>query len=75
MPLRSYNQETGVVGEKEERTVCTLPKFTIANDKHLIIKLMKNYGGRNQTLVVENEDIIAENNKLFHISRFFYYLF
>ena len=29
VPLRSYNQVTGVGGDKEERTVFALPKFTI----------------------------------------------
>jgi conjugative transposon TraN protein len=58
IPLRSYNQMTVVAGNKEERTVFTLPKFTIPNDKQLIIELMEKDGGRNQTLTVENADLI-----------------
>jgi hypothetical protein len=58
IPLRSYNQITTVGGNKEERTVFTLPKFTIPNDKQLIIELMEKDGGRNQTLTVENADLI-----------------
>jgi len=58
MPLRSYNQVTTIAGNKEERTVFVLPKFTIPNDKQLIIELMEKDGGRNQTLIVENSDLI-----------------
>jgi conjugative transposon TraN protein len=58
IPLRSYNQMTVVAGNKEERTVFTLPKFTIPNDKQLIIELFEKDGGRNQTLTVENADLI-----------------
>jgi conjugative transposon TraN protein len=58
VPLRSYNQVTGVDGGKEERTVFALPKFTIPNDKQLVIELIEKDGGRNQTLVVENADLI-----------------
>ncbi|MDR3327486.1 MAG: conjugative transposon protein TraN [Prevotellaceae bacterium] len=58
IPLRSYNQLTTVAGGKEERTVFTLPKFTIPNDKQLVIELTEKDGGRNQTLTVENADLI-----------------
>jgi len=58
VPLRSYNQVTGVAGKKDERTVFALPKFTIPNDKQLIIELMERDGGRNQTLIVENSDLV-----------------
>jgi conjugative transposon TraN protein len=57
-PLRSYNQMTSVAGNKEERTVFTLPKFTIPDDKQLIIELIERDGGRNQTLTVENVDLV-----------------
>jgi hypothetical protein len=58
IPLRSYNQITTVAGGKEERTVFTLPKFTIPNDNQLVIELFEKDGGRNQTLTVENADLI-----------------
>jgi conjugative transposon TraN protein len=58
IPLRSYNQITTVAGGKEERTVFTLPKFTIPNDKQLVIELTEKDGGRNQTLTVENADLV-----------------
>ena len=40
IPLRSYNQMTVVAGNKEERTVFTLPKFTT------MIYLIKGLGGK-----------------------------
>ena len=58
MPLRSYNQVVTVSGGKEERTVFALPKFTIPNDKRLVIELMERDGGRNQKLTVENSNLI-----------------
>ena len=58
VPLRSYNQVTSVAGRRDERTVFALPKFTIPNDKQLIIELTEKDGGRGQTLVVENTDLI-----------------
>jgi conjugative transposon TraN protein len=58
LPLRSYNQVVSVAGGTEERTVFTLPKFTIPNDKQLIIEMTERDGGRNQTLTVENTDLI-----------------
>jgi conjugative transposon TraN protein len=58
IPLRSYNQIITVAGRKEERTVFTLPKFTIPNDKQLVIELMEKDGGRNQRLTVENADLV-----------------
>jgi conjugative transposon TraN protein len=58
IPLRSYNQVTTVAGGKEERTVFTLPKFTIPNDKQLVIEVTEKDGGRNQTLTIENADLV-----------------
>jgi conjugative transposon TraN protein len=58
IPLRSYNQMVTISGNKEERTVFCLPKFTIPNDKQLVIELTEKDGGRNQTLAVENSDLI-----------------
>jgi conjugative transposon TraN protein len=58
VPLRSYNQMTVIAGNKEERTVFCLPKFTIPDDKQLVIELFEKDGGRSQTLTVENADLI-----------------
>jgi len=58
IPLRSYNQIISVAGGKEERTVFVLPKFTLPNDKEFAIELTEKDGGRNQTLTVENADLV-----------------
>jgi hypothetical protein len=47
-----------VAGKQEERTVFTLSKFTIPDDKQLIIELVERDGGRNQILTVENSDLV-----------------
>ena len=57
-PLRAYNYATVVAGNKEERTVFTLDKFTIPADKVLVIELNEKSGGRHQSFTVENEDIV-----------------
>ena len=58
VPLRCYNQVITVGGNKEERTVFTLPKFTIPDDKQLMIEMTERDGGRNQSLTIENSDLI-----------------
>ncbi|GHU13526.1 conjugative transposon protein TraN [Betaproteobacteria bacterium] len=57
-PLRAYNNMTVVEGNKDERMVFTLPKFTLPDDKQLIVELSEKDGGRNQTFMVENADLI-----------------
>jgi len=57
-PLRAHNNVTFIGGKKNERAVFTLPKFTIPNDKHLIIELHEKEGGRHQTFTVENADLV-----------------
>ena len=57
-PLRSYNQVSRVPGGKTERTVFVLQKFTLPGDKQFIIELTEKDGGRNQTLTVENSDLV-----------------
>lgn len=57
-PLRAYNYATVVAGNKEERTVFTLDKFTIPEDKVLVVELNEKSGGRHQSFTVENEDIV-----------------
>ncbi|WP_373722366.1 conjugative transposon protein TraN [Bacteroides heparinolyticus] len=58
LPLRAYNYLTCVGGKRTERTVLTLPKFTIPDDKHLLIELHEKEGGRHQTFTVENADLV-----------------
>jgi conjugative transposon TraN protein len=57
-PLRAHNNVTLIGGKKTERMVFTLPKFTIPDDKHLIIELHEKEGGRHQTFTVENADLV-----------------
>lgn len=57
-PLRAYNFISTVGGNQTERTVFTIDKITIPNDKHLIIELFEKNGGRNQSFVIENEDLL-----------------
>jgi len=57
-PLRAHNNVTLIGGKKNERTVFTLPKFTIPDDKHLVIELHEKEGGRHQTFTVENADLV-----------------
>lgn len=57
-PLRAHNNVTFIGGKKNERAVFTLPKFTIPDDKHLIIELHEKEGGRHQTFTVENADLV-----------------
>ena len=58
LPLRAYNYVTQVEGRREERTVFTMEKFTIPNDKQLIVELNERSGGRHQSFVVKNSDIV-----------------
>lgn len=57
-PLRAYNFISQVGSNKTEQTVFTIDKITIPNDKQLIIELFEKNGGRNQSFVVENADLL-----------------
>lgn len=57
-PLRAYNYATRVAGKKDERTVFTFAKFTIPDDKCLVVELNEKNGGRHQSFTVENEDLV-----------------
>lgn len=57
-PLRAYNFISQVEANQTERTVFTIDKITIPNDKQLVIELFEKNGGRNQTFVIENDDLI-----------------
>ena len=60
-PLRAYNYATRVAGKKDERTVFTMEKFTIPDDKCLVVELSEKNGGRHQSFIVENEDLVRAN--------------
>lgn len=38
--------------------VFTLSKFTIPDDKHLVVELYEKDGGRHQSFIVENADLV-----------------
>lgn len=59
MPIRAYNNVQHIAGRKTERTVYTLEKFTIPDDKQLIVEMHEKNGGRHQEFVVENADLVA----------------
>ena len=58
-PLRAYNFVSVVGGNSTERTVFTIDKITIPDDKHLVIELFEKNGGRNQTFIVTNADLLV----------------
>jgi len=58
VPLRAHNNLMLIGGKKTERVVFTLPKFTIPDDKHLVIELNEKEGGRHQSFTVENADLV-----------------
>ena len=61
LPLRAQNYATLVPGRKSERTVFTMAKFTIPDGKCLVVELNEKNGGRHQSFVIENEDLVRAN--------------
>ena len=61
LPLRAQNYVTLVPGKKSERTVFTMAKFTIPDGKCLVVELNEKNGGRHQSFVIENEDLVRAN--------------
>ena len=58
LPLRAQNYITCVSGEKSERTVFAMAKFTIPDGKQLVVELCEKNGGGHQSFVIENEDLV-----------------
>ena len=56
--VRSYNEVIKIAGKSTVRTVYALPKFTIPDDKLLMVELYEKNGGRHQSIRVENADIV-----------------
>ena len=56
--VRSYNEVIEIAGKSTVRTVYALPKFTIPDDKLLVVELYEKNGGRHQVIRVENADIV-----------------
>ncbi|WP_455674202.1 conjugative transposon protein TraN [Phocaeicola sp.] len=57
-PLRSFNYVTRINGKSSECTVFALPKFTIPDDKKLVVEMYEKQGGRHQSFEVDNEDLM-----------------
>jgi conjugative transposon TraN protein len=60
-PIRAFNYVTQIVGKSSERTVFTMEKFTIPDDKQLVVELFEKNGGRHQSFIVDNSDIVRAN--------------
>lgn len=57
-PVRSFNEVITIGGKSTIRTVYTLPKFTIPDDKILVIELVEKNAGRHQNIRIESSDIV-----------------
>lgn len=57
-PLRAYNYAVRIAGKKDESTVFAMDKFTIPDDKQLVVELNEKNGGRHQSFTIENEDLV-----------------
>ena len=57
--VRSYNEVIEIAGKSTVRTVYALPKFTIPDDKLLLVELYEKNVGRHQSIRVENADLVA----------------
>ena len=57
-PLRTQNFILNVAGNSSERTVWTMDKFTLPDDKCLVVELAEKNGGRHQQFVIENSDLV-----------------
>ena len=58
-PLRAYNYAVRIAGKKDDCTVFAMDKFTIPDDKQLVVELNEKNGGRHQSFTIENEDLVC----------------
>lgn len=58
IPLRMYKPLTEITGNTTEQNVFLLDQFTITDDKVLLIEIFEKNGGRQQTLQIENSDLV-----------------
>ena len=61
-PLRAYNDVIRIGGLQTQRSIFALELFTLPDDKVLEVTLFEQNGGRHQTFIVENEDLIRAKN-------------
>ncbi len=57
-PLRMYRPLDAIAGNSIGQNVFLLDQFTIADNKLLVIEIFEKNGGRQQTLQVENSDLV-----------------
>ena len=57
-PLRTQNFVLNIGGNSAERTIWTMDKFTLPDDKCLVVELAEKNGGRHQQFVIENSDLV-----------------
>lgn len=57
-PLRVLNNNQSIKGKSVSRSVFTLDKFTIADNKMLVIQVFEKNGGRHQSVTVTNKKIV-----------------
>ena len=58
IPVRAFNYVTVVAGHRREVTVFVFDKFTIPDDKNLVVEMFEKNGGRHQSFIVENDDLV-----------------
>jgi conjugative transposon TraN protein len=56
-PVRAYNYMTSVKRKESESTVFAFKKFTIPDNKQLVVELFEKNGGRHQRFVIKNRDL------------------
>lgn len=57
-PLRVLNNNQTIRGKSVARSVFTLEKFTIADNKMLVIEIFEKNGGRHQSVMISNRNIV-----------------
>lgn len=58
IPIETFNQVTSVEGCKNERMVFVFEKFTIPDDKQLLVEIFEKNGGRNYSFRINNSDLV-----------------
>jgi len=57
-PVRAFNYVTWIGGREKEMTVLAFDKFTIPDDKCLMVEMFEKNGGRHQHFSVDNDDLV-----------------
>jgi len=66
LPVLAYKSEAKVPAKSEVKFVYVLPKFTIPDDKNLIVEMIEKSGGRHLQLVLKN----SRTDRVFPIPAF-----